>query len=88
MHGSETLYGGAYSDRALERWAERIEAWSHGLEPEDAQRIDTRETRPKRVTKTRDVYCYFGNDMKVKAPFDARRLMARIEDRLGENRAD
>ena len=83
LHGSETLYGGAYSDRALDRWAARIEAWSHGREPEDAQRIETRATRPQRTTKTRDVYCYFDNDMKVKAPFDARRLMARIEEATG-----
>jgi uncharacterized protein YecE (DUF72 family) len=29
--------------------------------------------------KTRDIYCYFDNDVKVKAPFDARRLI----DKLG-----
>jgi uncharacterized protein YecE (DUF72 family) len=28
--------------------------------------------------RSRDVYCYFDNDMKVKAPFDALRLMARL----------
>lgn len=27
---------------------------------------------------SRDVYCYFDNDAKVKAPFDAQRLMARL----------
>ncbi|MGD3431901.1 DUF72 domain-containing protein, partial [Xanthomonas citri pv. citri] len=27
----------------------------------------------------RDVYCYFDNDMKVHAPFDARGLMQRLQ---------
>ena len=26
----------------------------------------------------RDVYCYFDNDVKVKAPFDARRLIEKL----------
>ena len=30
-------------------------------------------------TSSRDVYCYFDNDIKVKAPFDARRWI----DKLG-----
>lgn len=59
----------------LERWAERIRAWRAGEEPEDAQRIAGKSTR----LKSRDVYCYFDNDIKVKAPFDARRLI----DKLG-----
>lgn len=29
--------------------------------------------------KSRDVYCYFDNDMKVHAPFDARGLIDRLE---------
>jgi uncharacterized protein YecE (DUF72 family) len=28
--------------------------------------------------KSRDVYCYFDNDIKVKAPFDARKLLRRL----------
>jgi len=34
--------------------------------------------------KSRDVYCYFDNDIKVKAPFDARKLLRRLglEDSL------
>jgi len=31
---------------------------------------------------SRDIYCYFDNDMKVKASFDARRLIERLGLRL------
>jgi uncharacterized protein YecE (DUF72 family) len=38
--------------------------------------------------KSRDVYCYFDNDMKVHAPFDARALIAKLEGTHGrEDRA-
>jgi hypothetical protein len=30
----------------------------------------------------RDVYVYFDNDMKVRAPFDAKNLRVRVERRL------
>jgi uncharacterized protein YecE (DUF72 family) len=75
LHGPETLYGGRYSDTALDRWAERITAWASGGEPQDARRISA--LRPK-ARPARDVYCYFDNDQKVRAPFDARRLTERV----------
>lgn len=75
LHGPETLYGGSYSDEALDRWAARIEIWAHGGEPDDAQRISTTNARKR---AGRDVFCYFDNDKKVRAPFDAARLMERL----------
>ncbi|TDV08321.1 DUF72 domain-containing protein [Paraburkholderia caballeronis] len=75
LHGTETLYGGAYSDPALDRWAARIDAWSSGGQPDDAVLISTTKA-PAR--KRRDVFCYFDNDQKVKAPFDAQRLANRL----------
>jgi uncharacterized protein YecE (DUF72 family) len=72
LHGDEELYASGYSDTALARWAERIKRWSVGSEPDDAHRIA--DTPPAPLTG-RDVYCYFDNDMKVRAPYDARRLM-------------
>lgn len=74
LHGTETLYSGAYAEPALDRWAERIRAWARGQEPADAKHLTA--TRPKRGT--RDVFCYFDNDQKVEAPFDARRLKERL----------
>jgi uncharacterized protein YecE (DUF72 family) len=78
LHGPETLYGGQYSDESLDEWARRITAWAHGAEPPDAHRISKRQ--PARRT-SRDVFCYFDNDQKVRAPFDAQRLMERLERR-------
>lgn len=76
LHGEEELYASGYTEEALDRWAARIRAWSRGSEPADAKRI-SRELPGKRAS--RDLYCYFDNDVKVKAPFDARRLI----DKLG-----
>ncbi len=75
LHGDKELYASGYSDAALERWAERIRAWSGGAQPDDARLISPRAA-PKRAS--RDLFCYFDNDVKVHAPFDARRLMASL----------
>jgi len=75
LHGTETLYGGAYSDEALDGWARRIERWAAGGQIEDAKLISSAAARRR---ASRDVYCYFDNDQKVQAPFDARRLMERL----------
>jgi len=75
LHGEKELYAGGYTDEALDGWARRIRAWSTGGQPDDA-RLITAAAPPKRAS--RDVFCYFDNDIKVHAPFDARRLMARL----------
>ncbi|MFJ4292141.1 DUF72 domain-containing protein [Cupriavidus sp. NPDC089707] len=77
LHGSQTLYGGSYSDKALHRWAARLGKWASGHEPADAQKISPR--RPRKAAH-RDVYCYFDNDKKVKAPFDAQRLKRMLQE--------
>lgn len=74
LHGSEELYASGYDDRALDDWARRIRAWSAGREPRDAERIG-----PPGAAIARDVYLYFDNDMKVRAPVDARGLMRRLK---------
>jgi uncharacterized protein YecE (DUF72 family) len=71
LHGSEVLYTSGYDDRALRRWAARIATWAKGGEPKDADRV-TAALAPKRGR--RDVYVYFDNDAKVRAPVDAIRL--------------
>lgn len=75
LHGDAQLYASGYSDSALDRWAARIAAWASGAEPDDAARVGARA----RKRAMRDVYCYFDNDMKVHAPFDARGLMQRLQ---------
>jgi uncharacterized protein YecE (DUF72 family) len=78
LHGTQTLYGGEYAPEVLDRWAARIRDWSAGREPEDARRI---ASKPARRRAGRDVFCYFDNDQKVQAPFDARSLMERLSQR-------
>jgi uncharacterized protein YecE (DUF72 family) len=71
MHGDKKIYVSGYTTKSLCGWAERIRRWSAGSEPEDARRIVAGKPPPRRP---RDVYCYFDNDVKVKAPRDAERL--------------
>jgi uncharacterized protein YecE (DUF72 family) len=75
LHGTGQIYAGGYSGEQLDAWVSRIEAWKHGREPRDARRIDD---RPARTLQRRDVYVYFDNDAKVKAPFDALELASRL----------
>ena len=75
LHGSEVLYASGYDDDALEIWARRALAWASGREPEDAQRA-IGAPGPKRVR--RDVFIYFDNDAKVRAPVDAQNLQAKL----------
>lgn len=75
LHGEIELYASGYTEESLERWAQRIRRWSAGAEPDDAQRVSAAPPAPR---DARDVYCYFDNDAKVRAPFDARRLMEKL----------
>ncbi len=76
LHGDEQLYVSGYTDAALDRWAARIRAWSEGTQPDDAHLITKRGPKAR---KSRDLYCYFDNDAKVKAPFDAMKLNEKLE---------
>jgi uncharacterized protein YecE (DUF72 family) len=45
------------------------------MEPDDAERIVSHSALKK---ASRNVYLYFDNDAKVRAPFDARNLIVRV----------
>jgi uncharacterized protein YecE (DUF72 family) len=81
LHGSEVLYASGYDDASLDQWSTRVHAWASGTEPEDAQRV-IKEKGPKQ--KARDVFVYFDNDAKVRAPFDAQGLTKRINKLLAK----
>lgn len=68
LHGDVELYRSGYSEEAIVRWAARVRSWSGGGEPKDAVRASP--SRAPRLS-SRDVYVYFDNDAKVRAPFDA-----------------
>jgi uncharacterized protein YecE (DUF72 family) len=75
LHGDEELYASGYTPAALKRWGDRIDLWRQGSQPEDAHLAWAKSPRPR---KSRDVYCYFDNDIKVRAPYDARQLLERF----------
>jgi uncharacterized protein YecE (DUF72 family) len=78
LHGSKELYASGYGRAAIATWADRVTAWANG-NPASGKRISPFseiDTRPH------DVYVYFDNDAKVRAPFDALNLERRLA-RLG-----
>jgi uncharacterized protein YecE (DUF72 family) len=75
LHGSKELYASGYDAKALDIWAHRIVTWARGGEVEDGRKASDRSAAHR---KRRDVFVYFDNDMKVRAPFDAAQLRDRI----------
>ncbi|HEY2461668.1 MAG TPA: DUF72 domain-containing protein [Candidatus Acidoferrum sp.] len=75
LHGSEELYASGYSGKDLDQWAARVAAWATGREPAETERAVDRAA-PKRAS--RDVFLYFDNDAKVRAPFDAKTLISKV----------
>ncbi len=78
LHGSEQLYTSGYEDAALEVWADRVRTWARGDQPE-GRRADGKDVE----VRPRDVYVYFDNDAKVRAPVDAKGLRERVDGRVG-----
>lgn len=64
LHGAEELYASGYTDAALEGWAATVRGWAGGASCPDGL--------------GRDVYVYFDNDAKVRAPFDAMSLREKL----------
>jgi uncharacterized protein YecE (DUF72 family) len=79
LHGSEELYASGYNDAALRLWATRIAEWARGEESPDGDRVAP-PVRAKRAA--RDVFVYFDNDAKIRAPFDAQGLLSRVKSRI------
>jgi uncharacterized protein YecE (DUF72 family) len=77
MHGSEKLYASGYTPEAIEEWAQRVLTWARGEEATDGVKASATDGEKK---ASRDVFVYFDNDLKVRAPFDAQSLRKRIED--------
>jgi uncharacterized protein YecE (DUF72 family) len=84
LHGDEALYTSGYGDAALANWARRIEAWRRGSQVDDARLASS--VKPRRKAR-RDVFCYFDNDVKVHAPFDAMRLATLAREASGAPRS-
>lgn len=67
LHGEGEIYAGGYDDVSLRWWADRVRSWSRGRVPKDAALV----SRASRETVPREIFVYFDNDAKVRAPFDA-----------------
>ena len=76
LHGSQQLYASGYTAKALEDWERRVRAWAAGTEPADAEKVGG----PAKPRKSgRDVFLYFDNDLKLKAPKNAAALAGRLQ---------
>jgi uncharacterized protein YecE (DUF72 family) len=84
LHGSEVLYVSGYEDADIDAWACRVAAWATGNEPGGTECVIR---KPAAKLKARDVYVYFDNDAKVRAPFDAQALIKRVNEILNRDTA-
>lgn len=75
LHGGSKLYVSGYSAQSLEKWAKKVRSWSKGGTPSGTRLV---APRPTPEPKGRDVFVYFDNDAKVRAPFDAMSLSRRL----------
>jgi uncharacterized protein YecE (DUF72 family) len=75
LHGSEELYVSGYDDASLESWAAKVRGWAAG---ENAPGARTIAAPAAPAGDGRDVYVYFDNDVKVRAPFDAMSLAEKL----------
>jgi uncharacterized protein YecE (DUF72 family) len=79
LHGDEELYVSGYDEKALDRWAARVRTWQLGGTPTDGYTLAPPVSPPPPATTSeRDVFVYFDNDTKVRAPFDAISLAQRL----------
>ena len=64
-----------YPPKQLDAWAERLQAWASGSEPDDLPKVD--KTKPKKMP--RDVFAYVIHEGKVRAPHGAMELIERVK---------
>ena len=83
LHGDEELYVSGYTKEALDAWGKKVRAWVKGGEAPGAKRVGKKAVARK---GGRDVFIYFDNDVKVRAPVDARGLMQRVGLKVNEER--
>jgi uncharacterized protein YecE (DUF72 family) len=74
MHGQDKKFKKGYTKDVLRWWADRVELWTSGFQPADAETV-LRE-KPKAVK--RDAYIYFDTEAKEYAPEDALNLAQRL----------
>jgi uncharacterized protein YecE (DUF72 family) len=74
MSSSEKLKSG-YAPKALDSWTERAKTWANGKSPDDLPRVGDKDV----AAKQRDVFIFFINGAKIRAPHAAKALLSRLE---------
>ena len=64
-----------YPPKALDAWAQRLQLWADGGEPDDLPRVDKASAKKQ----PRDVFAYVIHEGKVRAPAAAMELIARLK---------
>lgn len=79
MDSSEKLATG-YGPKALDQWTARVRTWSDGKAPDDLPRVGDSDGR----LKAKDVYLFFINGAKERAPAAAQALLGKLGWRPAE----
>lgn len=75
MRASPAFKAG-YAPKALDAWAERLRAWARGADPADLPRVQERPAAAG--SRQPDVFAYFINGAKERAPAAARAMIERL----------
>ncbi|WP_336235503.1 DUF72 domain-containing protein [Achromobacter dolens] len=73
---ASTAFKAGYAPKALDAWADRLRTWASGGDPADLPRVDPR--KPPGVAHARDVFAFFINGAKERAPAAARAMIERL----------
>jgi len=71
---ASTAYKAGYAPKALDAWAERLRVWARGADPDDLPLVG----KPLAGKKAQDVFAYFINGAKERAPEAARAMIKRL----------
>lgn len=71
LHGDAELYVSGYTPRSLKSWSKKVMMWTQGKNVRGARLA---EAKVSPSVGARDVYVYFDNDVKTRAPYDAMNL--------------
>jgi uncharacterized protein YecE (DUF72 family) len=72
---ANAAFKAGYAPKALDAWAERLRDWARGADPADLPRVGVPAAASARP---RDVYAFFINGAKERAPAAARALIQRL----------
>jgi uncharacterized protein YecE (DUF72 family) len=78
MRSSEKAKTG-YAPKALQAWTQRVQAWSQGGQPDDLPFVEAADSH--HAAKARDVFLFFINGAKERAPAAACALLKRLDEK-------